>query len=65
MKAENATNIFRDPRGAARLADAVGIRQPSLCHHFATKDDILAEPLDGTVAASLAFRPALHDRVHN
>ncbi|RVW04034.1 TetR/AcrR family transcriptional regulator [Rhodococcus xishaensis] len=32
------------------IADAVGIRQASMYHHFATKDDILATLLLGTVA---------------
>ncbi len=44
------------------IADAVGIRQSSLYHHFATKDDLLSELLDGTVAGGLAFaRAALED----
>ncbi|GAB2743359.1 TetR/AcrR family transcriptional regulator [Arthrobacter bambusae] len=42
------------------IADAVGIRQSSLYHHFATKDEMLAELLDGTVAGGLAFANALH-----
>lgn len=42
------------------IADAVGIRQSSLYHHFGTKDDILAELLDGTVAGGLAFASAVH-----
>jgi AcrR family transcriptional regulator len=37
------------------IADAVGIRQSSLYHHFATKDDILEAILAGTVTGSLAF----------
>jgi AcrR family transcriptional regulator len=37
------------------IADAVGIRQSSLYHHFATKDDILEDLLAGTVAEGLAF----------
>ncbi|WP_308933175.1 TetR/AcrR family transcriptional regulator [Rhodococcoides trifolii] len=36
------------------IADAVGIRQASLYHHFGTKDDILAALLVGTVDAPLA-----------
>jgi len=32
-----------------RIADAVGVRQASLYHHFATKDDILDALLTGTV----------------
>ena len=42
------------------IADAVGIRQSSLYHHFGTKDDILAELLDGTVAGGLVFAGTLH-----
>lgn len=37
------------------IADAVGIRQSSLYHHFATKNEILAELLGETVAPGLAF----------
>ena len=40
------------------IADAVGIRQSSLYHHFATKDDILEALLAGTVAEGLAFARA-------
>ena len=36
-----------------RIADAVGIRQASLYHHFATKDDILDALLGQTVASPL------------
>jgi AcrR family transcriptional regulator len=35
------------------IAEAVGIRQASLYHHFATKDDILAALLEQTVSAAL------------
>lgn len=41
------------------IADAVGIRQSSLYHHFATKDDILEDLLAGTVAEGLAFARAV------
>lgn len=41
------------------IADAVGIRQASMYHHFATKDDILAALLLDTVAAPLACAEAL------
>ncbi|BBE21283.1 TetR family transcriptional regulator [Arthrobacter sp. MN05-02] len=41
------------------IADAVGIRQSSLYHHFATKDDILEDLLAGTVADGLAFARAV------
>jgi AcrR family transcriptional regulator len=37
------------------IAEAVGIRQSSLYHHFRTKDDILGVLLAGTVASGLAF----------
>lgn len=36
------------------IAEAVGLRQASLYHHFATKDDILDALLSGTVDAPLA-----------
>lgn len=35
------------------IADAVGIRQASLYHHFAAKDDILEALLDETISAPL------------
>lgn len=38
-----------------RIADAVGVRQASLYHHFATKDDILDALLADTVAEPLAL----------
>lgn len=41
------------------IADAVGIRQASMYHHFATKDDILAALLLDTVAAPLACAETL------
>ena len=37
------------------IAEAVGIRQSSLYHHFSHKDDILEVLLAGTVASGLAF----------
>ena len=37
------------------IADAVGIRQSSLYHHFKTKDDILEDLLQGTVSGGLEF----------
>jgi AcrR family transcriptional regulator len=42
-----------------RIADAVGIRQASLYHHFATKDDILDALLDGTVDEPLQLATEL------
>lgn len=41
------------------IADAVGIRQSSLYHHFKTKDDILEDLLEGTVSAGLTFARAV------
>ncbi|MGW4367816.1 TetR/AcrR family transcriptional regulator [Nocardia takedensis] len=45
------------------VADAVGMRQASLYHHFAAKDDILDALLSETIAAplELAARLAEHD----
>ncbi|QBJ98327.1 TetR/AcrR family transcriptional regulator [Rhodococcus sp. ABRD24] len=44
------------------IADAVGIRQASMYHHFATKDDILAALLIGTVSAPAACADLLRER---
>ncbi|MGB3770322.1 MAG: TetR/AcrR family transcriptional regulator [Rhodococcus sp. (in: high G+C Gram-positive bacteria)] len=41
------------------IADAVGVRQASLYHHFATKDDILAALLVGTVDSPIDCARAL------
>ena len=41
------------------IAEAVGIRQPSLYHHFATKDDLLEALLIDTVTSSLPVAEAL------
>lgn len=41
------------------IADAVGIRQSSLYHHFKTKDDILEDLLEGTVSSGLKFARAV------
>jgi AcrR family transcriptional regulator len=41
------------------IADAVGMRQSSLYHHFGTKDDILGELLKGTVTGGLDFARAI------
>ncbi|MBT2552502.1 TetR/AcrR family transcriptional regulator [Arthrobacter sp. ISL-5] len=41
------------------IADAVGIRQSSLYHHFKTKDEILDDLLTGTVSSGLAFARAI------
>ncbi|GAB2721195.1 TetR/AcrR family transcriptional regulator [Nocardia thraciensis] len=44
------------------IADAVGIRQASLYHHFAAKDDILDALLDETVTGPLELAGKLVDR---
>jgi AcrR family transcriptional regulator len=44
-----------------KIADAVGMRQASLYHHFATKDDMLDALLAGTVDDALALAAALLD----
>jgi AcrR family transcriptional regulator len=44
-----------------RIADAVGMRQASLYHHFATKDDILDALLVGTVDEPLRLAAELRD----
>src|SRR5690606_38542080 len=41
------------------IADAVGIRQASLYHHFGAKDDILEALLAGTVSGPLELAEAL------
>ena len=41
------------------IAEAVGVRQPSLYHHFATKDDLLEALLIDTVTSSLPVAEAL------
>ncbi|GAA4472613.1 transcriptional regulator AmtR [Rhodococcus olei] len=45
-----------------QIADAVGVRQASLYHHFATKDDILVALLEGTVSEALTLANRLVDR---
>jgi AcrR family transcriptional regulator len=47
--------------GTREIAAAVGLRQASLFHWFARKDDILTELLDRTVAPALAVSDALRD----
>src|SRR6478736_6418493 len=51
--AELFTKIGYAGTSTRRIADAVGIRQASLYHHFATKDDILDALLAGTVDEAL------------
>ncbi len=47
--AELFTTLGYANTSTRRIADAVGVRQASLYHHFATKDDILDALLAGTV----------------
>jgi len=47
--AELFTDLGYANTSTRRIADAVGVRQASLYHHFATKDDILDALLAGTV----------------
>jgi AcrR family transcriptional regulator len=47
--AELFTTLGYASTSTRRIADAVGVRQASLYHHFATKDDILDALLAGTV----------------
>ncbi|GAB2637950.1 transcriptional regulator AmtR [Gordonia jinhuaensis] len=42
-----------------KIAEAVGMRQASLYHHFATKEDILEALLQSTVAPTLDYARAL------
>src|ERR1700676_5369653 len=69
--AELFTSLGYASTSTRRIADAVGIRQASLYHHFATKDDILDALLADTVddplrlagellAESGASAPRLH-----
>src|SRR3954453_14167711 len=57
--AELFTKIGYAGTSTRRIADAVGIRQASLYHHFATKDDILDALLTGTVDVPLRLAAEL------
>jgi AcrR family transcriptional regulator len=57
--AELFTNLGYASTSTRRIADAVGMRQASLYHHFATKDDILDALLAGTVDEPLRMAAAL------
>lgn len=57
--AELFTTLGYASTSTRRIADAVGIRQASLYHHFATKDDILDALLAGTVDTPLEFAATL------
>src|ERR1700749_4660992 len=51
--AELFTSLGYASTSTRRIADAVGVRQASLYHHFATKDDILDALLCGTLDEAL------------
>lgn len=53
--AELFTTLGYATTSTRSIAEAVGIRQSSLYHHFKTKDDILDVLLAGTVAGGLSF----------
>lgn len=57
--AELFTSLGYATTSTRSIADAVGIRQSSLYHHFRTKDDILEVLLTGTVAGGLQFARAV------
>src|SRR5690349_2922326 len=60
--AELFTTLGVAATSTRQIAEAVGMRQASLYHHFRTKNDILASLLSGTVASSLAAAQQLRDR---
>lgn len=57
--AELFTTLGYAGTSTRRIADAVGMRQASLYHHFATKDDILDALLAGTVDGALRLAAEL------
>ncbi len=57
--AELFTTLGYAGTSTRRIADAVGIRQASLYHHFATKDDMLEALLAGTVDQPLRLATGL------
>lgn len=57
--AELFTTIGYAATSTRRIAESVGIRQASLYHHFAAKDDILDALLAGTVDTSLRLAAEL------
>lgn len=59
--AELFTNHGYANTSTRRIADEVGVRQASLYHHFATKDDILDALLAGTVDKALQLGAQLLD----
>ena len=61
--AELFTNHGYANTSTRKIADAVGVRQASLYHHFATKDDILEALLAGTVDEPLRWPPSYREAV--
>ena len=57
--AELFTTVGYAATSTRRIADSVGIRQASLYHHFAAKDDILDALLAGTVDGSVLLAAEL------
>lgn len=57
--AELFTTVGYAATSTRRIAESVGIRQASLYHHFAAKDDILEALLAGTVDSSLQLAAEL------
>lgn len=53
------TTVGYSASSTRQIADAVGLRQGSLFHYFAKKEDMLAELLDRTVQPALDFAAAL------
>lgn len=60
--AELFTTLGVAATSTRQIAEAVGIRQASLYHHFRTKNDILVSLLSGTVVSSLTAAHQLRDR---
>ncbi|WP_105366705.1 TetR/AcrR family transcriptional regulator [Mycobacterium sp. ITM-2016-00316] len=60
--AELFTTLGVAATSTRQIAEAVGIRQASLYHHFRTKNDILASLLSGTVVSSLKAAHQLRER---
>lgn len=53
------TTVGYSAASTRQIADAVGLRQGSLFHYFAKKEEMLAELLDRTVQPALDFAAAL------
>jgi len=53
------TTLGYSASSTRQIAEAVGLRQASIFHYFARKDEMLAELLDRTVAPALKFEATL------